>query len=180
MYLTPSVYLSNQSELFEWACFTDYISKGLSNQPTAASFVRPTRPCDKPLGFLEALHQKYASEFEEEIAKRKAHGNTEDFQMNEAIQFNGKIVEEVGFEKIRKQLAELQELKVVFLEGLRIAGVLASGSHDQPLYDDELQKICQTCPKITELDLTRNLIHRWVDVHDICTQLKKLKTLKLK
>ena len=34
--------------------------------------MRPTRPVDKSQSFLEALHQKYASEFEEEIAKRKA------------------------------------------------------------------------------------------------------------
>lgn len=153
---------------------------GISNQPTAGSFVRPTRPIDKPQSFLEALHQKYASEFEEEIAKRKAANNDADFQMNDTIQFNGKVVEEVGFEKIRKQLAELQELKVVLLDGLRIAGVLAYDGQDESRYSEELQKIERTCPKITELDLTRNLIHRWRDVHDICKQLKKLRSLKLK
>lgn len=100
--------------------------------------------------------------------------------MNDTIQFNGKVVEEVGFEKIRKQLAELQELKVVLLDGLRIAGILADESQDESRYSEELQKIGRTCPKITELDLTRNLIYRWRDVHDICKQLKKLKSLKLK
>lgn len=153
---------------------------GISNQPTAGSFVRPTRPVDKPQSFLEALHLKYASEFEEEIAKRKAAGGDAGVQMNDTIQFNGKVVEEVGFEKIRRQLAELQELKIVLLDGLRIAGVLEEESYDEPKYSEELQKIERTCPKITELDLTRNLIYRWRDVHDICKQLKKLKSLKLK
>uniref|UniRef100_A0A093V4U3 Tubulin-specific chaperone E n=1 Tax=Talaromyces marneffei PM1 TaxID=1077442 RepID=A0A093V4U3_TALMA len=151
----------------------------ISNQPTAGSFVRPTRPIDIPQSFLEALHQKYASEFEEEIAKRKAVNNDAEFQMNDTIQFNGKVVEEVGFEKIRKQLAELQELKVVLLDGLRIAGVLGDDGQAESRYSEELQKIERTCPKITELDLTRNLIYRWRDVHDICKQLKKLKSLKL-
>ncbi|EED24243.1 tubulin-specific chaperone, putative [Talaromyces stipitatus ATCC 10500] len=151
----------------------------LSNQPTAGSFVRPTRPIDKPRAFLEALHEKYASEFEEEIAKRQTSNNNENFQMNDTIQFNGKVVEEVGFEKIRKQLAELKELKVVLLDGLRIAGVLAYGGQNEPGYDEELQRTSQTCPKITELDLTRNLIYRWRDVNDICRQLKKLRSLKL-
>lgn len=100
--------------------------------------------------------------------------------MNDTIQFNGKVVEEVGFEKIRKQLAELQELKVVLLDCLRIAGVLADESQDESRYSEELQKVEQTCPKITELDLTRNLIYRWRDVHDISKQLKKLRSLKLK
>ncbi|OKL59883.1 hypothetical protein UA08_04666 [Talaromyces atroroseus] len=152
----------------------------VNNQPTAASFVRPTRPVDKARTFLEALHQKYASEFEEEVAKRKA-ANGDDFQMNETIQFNGKVVEEVGFEKIRKQLAELQELKVVLLDGLRVVGVLKDNDSDDDKseYIEELQKIERTCPKITELDLSRNLLYRWQDVQDICKQLAKLKSLKL-
>jgi tubulin-specific chaperone E len=142
--------------------------------------VRPTRPVDQARTFLEALHQKYASEFEEEIAKRKA-SKGDDFRMNEIIQFNGKVVEEIGFEKIRKQLAELQELKVVLLDGLRMAGVLRDGGGDDtPEYHDELQKIGRTCPKITELDLGRNLLYFWQDVKDICKQLTKLKSLKLK
>jgi hypothetical protein len=65
---------------------------------------------DPPRGFLEALHQKYASEFEEERERQK---DSHVVQPNESIQFNGKVVEEVGFEKIRKQLAELQDLRIV-------------------------------------------------------------------
>ncbi|KAH8697556.1 putative tubulin-specific chaperone [Talaromyces proteolyticus] len=154
-----------------------YFTCSLSKQQTAASFVRPSRPADQPQGFLEALRQKYASEFEEELAKRKAAGR-DDVQMNELIEFNGKVVEEVGFEKIRKQLSELQELKIIVLDGQCIAGVLAQ-YEDKSQYFEELGEIRRTCPKITELDLSRNLLHRWQELRDICEQLKRLRILKL-
>lgn len=97
-----------------------------------------------------------------------------------AIEISGKVVEEVGFDKIRKQLAELQELRIVLLDGLRVVGVLASYNQVQVLHSEEAQKIEETCPKITELDLSRSLLSRWRDVWDICNQLKHLKKLKLK
>lgn len=97
-----------------------------------------------------------------------------------AIQISGKVVEEVGFDKIRKQLAELQELRIVLLDGLRVVGVLASYDQDQISHSEAVQKIGETCPKITELDLSRSLLSRWRDVWDICNQLKHLKRLKLK
>lgn len=97
-----------------------------------------------------------------------------------AIEISGKVVEEVGFDKIRKQLAELQELRIVLLDGLRVVGVLATYSQAQVFHSEEVQKIGETCPKITELDLSRSLLSRWRDVWDICNQLKYLKKLKLK
>lgn len=97
-----------------------------------------------------------------------------------AIEISGKVVEEVGFDKIRKQLAELQELRIVLLDGLRVAGVLASYNQAQASHSEAAQKIGETCPKITELDLSRSLLSRWRDVWDICNQLKHLKKLKLK
>jgi hypothetical protein len=132
---------------------------------------------DPPRGFLEALHQKYASEFEEERERQK---DRHVVQPNESIQFNGKVVEEVGFEKIRKQLAELQDLRIVLVDGLRVAGILSDNCDDAAARRQELEKIQQTCPKIAELDLSRNLLYRWQDVQDICKQLKQLRSLKLK
>jgi tubulin-specific chaperone E len=150
------------------------LSLGKSKRRTPGLFVRPFRPSDKPQGFLEALHQKYASEFEEELAKRDPTA-----PLHDLIQISGKIVEEVGFEKIRKQLAELQNLKIVLLDGLRVSGLLA---HDQDpeRREEELRQIEKTCPKIVELDLSRNLVRKWTDVHDICKCLKQLRRLKLK
>ncbi|KAJ6089689.1 hypothetical protein N7467_004905 [Penicillium canescens] len=143
-----------------------------SNQPTAGSFVRPSRPSDQPRSFLEALREKYASEFEDLSCLTVSESSRK-----KAIEISGKVVEEVGFDKIRKQLAELKELRIVLLDGLLVVGVLSS--YDQVQDEDAAQKIAETCPKIIELDLSRTLLSRWRDVWEICNQLKHLKRLKL-
>ncbi|GAB1216300.1 hypothetical protein ATERTT37_005513 [Aspergillus terreus] len=149
-----------------------------NKQPTAGSFVRPSRPADSPRGFLEALREKYASEFEEMLARQRLGDGALGDPQEKPIQISGKVVEEVGFDKIRKQLAELQELKIVLLDGLRVAGVLAQEASLEQ-YDAALQEIQQTCPNIMELDLSRNLINRWKEVSCICSRLKRLRKLKL-
>ncbi|CAI7667378.1 unnamed protein product [Penicillium crustosum] len=148
-----------------------------SKHPTAGSFVRPSRPSDQPLSFLEALREKYASEPVDGVAHNELVSGAAG--RGKAIEISGKVVEEVGFDKIRKQLAELQELRIVLLDGLRVVGVLATYSQAQVFHSEEVQKIGETCPKITELDLSRSLLSRWRDVWDICNQLKYLKKLKL-
>ncbi|KAJ9214382.1 hypothetical protein DTO166G4_4006 [Paecilomyces variotii] len=150
-----------------------------SNHPTAGSFVRPSRPTEKPRGFLEAVHEKYASEYEEELAqsKQKEEAGTA-VPLPDQIRFNGKVVEEVGFEKIRKKLAELQELRIIILDGLRISGLLANDVAPEQR-EKAVEDIEKTCPRIVELDLSHNLLQRWADVRDICRPLKKIKLLKL-
>ena len=74
-------------------------------------------------------------------------------------------MEEVGFEKIRQQLAELQELRIVVLDGACIAEVES---------DLEKQNL-----KIIELDLSRNLLEDWSEITAICKSLSCLKSLKL-
>ncbi|OAX83423.1 hypothetical protein ACJ72_02222 [Emergomyces africanus] len=143
-----------------------------SRHPTAGSFVRPTRQADLALSFLQAANEKYVSELE--------HTSSGDggVSSSKPIEISGKIVEEVGFEKIRKQLAELHELRFVLLDGMCVYGVLAGeGSREE--YENELENIRKTCPKIIELDLSRNILRKWADVADICKQLKHLKILKL-
>ncbi|KAL8824979.1 MAG: hypothetical protein Q9191_004691 [Dirinaria sp. TL-2023a] len=136
--------------------------------PTAGSFVRPNRPVDKTLGFIDALRQKYAAQ--------EANAKSQEVEIN----ISGKKVEEVGFEKIARQLANLQELRVVLLDGLGIAGVTA-----QPLathHDSSLQGfrwLGEQGLKIQELDISRNLVEEWADVLGICAQLKFLRILKL-
>ncbi|KAL4932139.1 putative tubulin-specific chaperone [Aspergillus undulatus] len=147
--------------------------------PTAGSFVRPSRPADKPRSFLEALREKYAND----QARADAGKGKE-----KPIKFKSKIAEEVGFDKIRRQLAELEELKIVLLDGLRVTGVLPHlNSHSQELESstgrEEIEKaraeIERTCPKIVELDLSVNVLTRWRDVADICEPLKRLRLLRL-
>ena len=74
-------------------------------------------------------------------------------------------MEEVGFEKIRQQLAELQELGVVVLDGACIAAV-----------EEDLEK--QNL-KIVELDLSRNLMEDWREITAICESLRCLRSLKI-
>ncbi|EEH40779.2 tubulin-specific chaperone E [Paracoccidioides lutzii Pb01] len=140
--------------------------------PTAGSFVRPTRQPDQALSFLQAANEKYVLEL-----KHMPTGHV-DVPPCKPIEISGKIVEEVGFEKIRKQLAQLQELRIVLLDCMRIHGVLASEG-TRETYENELQSIGRTCPKIVELDLSRNLLQKWTDIADICNQLKHLRILKL-
>src|ERR1700728_767527 len=109
---------------------------GRSSSKTAASFVRPTRTVDPPQSFIEAVHQKYASEITE---RRDA------LVAESQIEISGKVVEEVGFDKIRQQLAQLHKLKIVIVDGLRIATAQKAE-----------RRIREVCPKILELDLSRN------------------------
>ena len=127
---------------------------GRSASPTAASFVRPSRPSDRSVGLFEALKNKYASSSAEEIAKTA----------NE-IHISCKSVEEIGFEKIRRQLADLQELRTVVLDGACVTAV-----------ENDLD---QQNLKIVELDLSRNLIESWHEITAICKSLHNLKSLKL-
>lgn len=93
---------------------------------------------------------------------------------DKAIQISGKEVEEVGFDKIRKQQAGLHELKIVLLDGLCV---------DQPVASKTLQnalpEIREVCPKIMELDLSRNLLTEWKSIAAICEQLLNIKSLRL-
>lgn len=127
---------------------------------------------------MEALRAKYASEDESELVwTSKPVGKSSPHQ---AIEISGKVVEEVGFDKIRRQLAELQELRIVLLDGLRVAGVLSSYEQPESQVLEAAQEIATTCPKIEELDLSRSLLSSWLHVWDICNQLKGLKKLKVK
>ncbi|KAK6948450.1 hypothetical protein Daesc_010216 [Daldinia eschscholtzii] len=125
----------------------------LSKSATAASFVRPTRPIEKPQSFVRAVTEKYASELEKTIE----------------IRFSNKVAEEVGFEKIQRKQAQLSELRAVIVDGARIATAYFEG--DGP--------IRETFPKIVELDLSRNLFQKIGTVVDICSELPVLRSLRL-
>lgn len=183
-YFTCIVFYSFSS-LFELYVGRLLILIGLSKHPKAGSFVRPSRPADKPRGFLEALREKYASEFLEQQQQQLSSGDSENNAVGNplysAIEISGKVVEEVGFDKIRKKLSELQELKIVLLDGLRVAGVLAGRADDDDSeWNKALREIEETCPRISELDLSRCLVSRWRDVADICGRLERLRVLKLR
>ncbi len=136
---------------------------GISKSPTVASFVRPTRTADPPQSFLSALNLKYAGD------------PTEDPNPPRRIFFSGKIAEEVGFEKIRRKQAQLDELQFVILDGVQVATASTPQGGDAPE-----QSISQVCPKVKELDLSRNLFERFQPVVEICSELKLVRSLRVK
>jgi len=82
---------------------------------------------------------------------------------------SGKVAEEVGFDKIRQQLSQLHELKIILVDGLRINCSEKDGN-----------TVREVCPKIVELDLSRNLFEDWEEVVHICRELDNLRSLRLK
>lgn len=119
---------------------------------------------DVPQTFVSAVQFKYASD-----AVDQGH------VPHKQIIISGKVAEEVGFDKIRRKQAQLAELKNVFVDGARVA--YASPTADSGLTE---QSISQVCPKVVELDISRNLFDRFGTVIDICTELKALEVLRVK
>ncbi|KID90223.1 Cytoskeleton-associated protein, Gly-rich domain protein [Metarhizium guizhouense ARSEF 977] len=132
----------------------------LSRSSTAASFVRPTRPKDDVQGFLSALKEKYLSDPEQD----------KNGQPGAQIVISGrKVAEEVGFDKIWKKLAQVKDLKIVILDGMRIAVSRQDGDGS----------IAESCPSIVHVDLSRNLFETIGPVVDICAELKTLRKLSI-
>ncbi|KAH0603853.1 uncharacterized protein H6S33_007512 [Morchella sextelata] len=123
--------------------------------PGNASFIRTTRRPDDTLSFLEGLRRKYTTA-----------DDPPDAHAVLSLTAN-KVFEEVGFEKIQKKLGQLKELKIVILDGLCLARADAAG------------EIAETCPKIEELDLSRNLFEDLQTVASICAALPHLRSLKI-
>lgn len=127
--------------------------------------MRPTRKSDTPQSFLAALREKYAS----------------DEDPDAQIVISGKVAQEMGFDKIRSQQARLHDLKVVILDGMRIASASAGRNDDDATAaQGERGSVRETCPSITQLDLSRNLFERFEPVVDVCRQLDKLRRLSVK
>jgi hypothetical protein len=142
----------------------------LSSSPTAASFVRPSRKPDLERTLLEAIRFKYGR------AKKESQGASGDGETS-SIAISGKIVEEVGFEKIQKQLSVLADLRIVLVDELALFAVARRDATTQEI-EDAQQELSKTCPSIAELDIGWNVIETWQDVADMCRPFKKLKILK--
>lgn len=168
--------------------------------PTSASFIRPARKPDEHRSFVDALKFKYASDpaadddieeedpdvqvvfnvqpsgVQNERAMRTVRGNTT-VKTNRPIKFSGKVAEEVGFDKIRKQLAQLEELKIIILDGLCVCRPEARGG--KWVESGQMTDVKEACPKVVELDLSRNLWEEWTEVAAICEQLDRLRSLRV-
>lgn len=132
--------------------------KSLSS--TAGSFVRPSRPSDPERSFIEAIYDKYVA-LDTTSAPSKSLGKE--------IIISGKVAQEVGFDKIRQIQSRLHEMKIVILDGMRIC-----------IAEREHENIDEICPKIVELDLSRNLFKSFAEICLICSKLPNLKKLSLR
>lgn len=117
--------------------------------------MRPTRRSEIPQSFLGALHEKYAS------------GEDPDSQI---VFISGKVAQEMGFDKIRRKQGRLDDLKVVILDGMRVASARHDGEGG----------VRETCPSIAQLHLGRNLFERFAPVVDICRDLDNLRKLSVR
>ncbi|KAL9007855.1 MAG: hypothetical protein Q9173_006957 [Seirophora scorigena] len=140
----------------------------VSKEPTAASFVRLSKPVDKPVGFLAAMRSKYGS------ASKVQAGQPPD-----AIIIGGKNVDEVGFSLIAQKQSAWSNLKVISLNGLCINGV-SSTPWQLESRQNAVAELTGLDIRCEELDLSKNLLESWYDVVAICSCLSELRMLKLK
>lgn len=95
------------------------------------------------------------------------------------ITISGKEVEEIGFDKIKKLQSRLTDLRIVYVDGLLISqpgNAQARTAGPGVLVEDEISR---TCPKISTLDLARNLLESIDEVAFICQNLRQLRELRL-
>jgi hypothetical protein len=128
---------------------------GLSGSTTGGSFMRLTAIPDPSQAFLEAVREKYAPP-------------APDVETTEHV-ISGKVAEEIGFEKIRRQQAQLHKLTIVLVDGHRINAA--------EIADHVIRK---TCPIIIELDLSRNLFDDFEVIVRICGELDTLTGLRIR
>ncbi|KAH3960362.1 hypothetical protein HBI25_223180 [Parastagonospora nodorum] len=154
----------------------------LHPSPTSASFIRPTRTPDPTLSFTQALKSKYASDppsnsdaFTDPDVQIVF--NHQPSLKSAPIKFSGKVAEEIGFDKIRAQLAQLSELRIVILDGLGMCrpGVRGRGWVEGRGKGD----VGGQCPKAVELDLSRNCFEEWKEVASICEELERVRNLRV-
>ncbi|KAI4265886.1 MAG: hypothetical protein L6R35_007018, partial [Caloplaca aegaea] len=126
----------------EW----DDPSRGVSKDPTAASFVRLSKPFDKSVGFLSAMRIKYGSE-----------SDVQADQTFNAIRIGGKDVDEVGFSLIAQKQSAWSNLKVISLNGLCLIGI-SSQPLQLALRRSAVAEVTGLGLRCEELDLSRNLL----------------------
>ncbi|XP_072265304.1 tubulin-specific chaperone E [Pyxicephalus adspersus] len=117
---------------------------------TGGSFIRPKK-ANFGVSFLTALTRRYGicDEWNEKIVVGKKH------------------VELVGFESIQEEQSQLSTLSDISLRECEVSNA------------GQKREIQESCPNISVLNLSKNLLSSWDDVAEIACQLKKLKVLDL-
>lgn len=118
--------------------------------------MRPATAWDAPRSLLIALKEKYA-------ARPSAVSQI----AGESLVVGGKLVQEMGYDKIGQRQARLDELENVILDGQQLA----------PSPDDEI--LHDVCGNVRHLDISRNMFSGLHDIVMIVRQLPKLTSLVL-
>ena len=137
------------------SCYLFSYMLGASASQNAASFVRPKRPCDQPVTFVEAMKKKYSSALQEP-----------------SIRISGKVVEEIGFDQTQKHFSQIRELQTIGLAKRLIA--VPTNARSQVTADIETLSL-----KVKDLDIGHNLFEDWEDVLAICRPMNELRSLDL-
>ncbi|RMZ79222.1 hypothetical protein DV738_g3466, partial [Chaetothyriales sp. CBS 135597] len=152
----------------------------LSKSDKVASFIRPSRRTDPTRTLLEALKFKYGSNTT--TSSDKDLGGVDHSEV-EIVHISGKAVEEIGFDKVQKQLSDFEALQIVLLDGLQVTGLVGrkgedASSSSETTTESAAQDFAATCPNINEVDLGWNLIEDWQVIAETCSYLAKLQILK--
>jgi len=147
------------------------LHKGRSTHPTAGSFLRWTVPRDEPRSFLNALRSKYAPDQPlQHISDATGLAQSVPAQ---SIWISGKEIEEIGYDKISQQQAQLQNLRTIILD----QSLVSSRTDDETRATNSGVRIA--CPKVQDLDLSHNLFENLDEIAEICKDLPRLTTLTL-
>ncbi|KAL1917454.1 uncharacterized protein VTP21DRAFT_3847 [Calcarisporiella thermophila] len=129
--------------------------------PKGGSFIRPSPKIQVGRPFLEALREKYQDSDVSDSA------STQEVDVKLIGKFGENAIETVGFDRVRRQMSQLDRLRLVGLDFMRVSTAGDPG------------EILETCPNITELDLSWNLLSNWEEVANITKQLLNLVVLRL-
>ncbi|XP_044275976.1 tubulin-specific chaperone E isoform X1 [Varanus komodoensis] len=124
---------------------------------TGGSFIRPNK-AHFGVDFLSAVKEKYGANEDDQDVE---HGT------ETLLVFRKKAVETVGFNSVKEKQKQLNTLSDISVDECAVS--LAG-------QDGEIRR---TCPNITRIDLSKNLLSSWKEVVAIACQLEKLETLNL-
>ncbi|XP_045443015.1 tubulin-specific chaperone E [Pipistrellus kuhlii] len=125
------------------------------SHPTGGSFIRPHK-ANFGVDFLTALRARYEDEPEEEEDAKK-----------QIVTIGNIPVETIGFGSVIRKQSQLSKLRDISLRGCAVSCAGDKGD------------IASTCPNISVVNLSQNLLSAWEEVAAIAEQLRHLEALDL-